>query len=85
MKARTFYLTTMLVVASLAIFVRIRALAAEPTDAPGATYTNGILHANIPYRAPHAGAGKLTVVVLDPEDHVIGSSEHRVDVAAGKS
>jgi len=32
-----------------------------------ATYSRGALHAGIPYRAPHAGAGQLVLEVLDPE------------------
>src|SRR5271165_5081163 len=48
-----------------------------------ATYSHGILHATIPYRAPHAGAGQLTVEVLNPEDEVLGRSEQRLDLGAG--
>ena len=29
----------------------------------------------IPYHAPHAGAGRLTVELLDPEDHVLGTAD----------
>ncbi len=49
-----------------------------------ATYSHGVLHLTIPYRAPHAGAGQLTVEVLDPEDQVLGRSERHVDVADRK-
>ena len=45
-------------------------------------YSHGILHVNIPYNA-HAGAGQLTMEVLDPEDHVVGrtqSDTHTADV-----
>src|SRR5580700_7107251 len=38
-------------------------------------YTRGVLHVSIPYHAVHAGDGKLTVEVLDPEDKVLGHSE----------
>ena len=48
-----------------------------------ATYAHGTVEVTIPYRATHAGAGKLTVEVLDPEDHVIGGSEHDADVSEG--
>ena len=37
----------------------------------------------LPYNAPHAGAGRLTMEVLNPEDRVVGRSEQAVDVSAG--
>ena len=49
----------------------------------GATYSHDVLNLTIPYRAAHSGAGQLTVEVLDPEDHVLGRAERRVDVAEG--
>jgi hypothetical protein len=48
-----------------------------------ATYTNGALRVTIPFHGLHAGAGELTVEVLDPEDGVLGRAAHRVDVAGG--
>src|ERR1700733_4320860 len=53
-------------------------------DSPVATSSLGVLHATIPYHAPHAGAGQLTVEVLDPEDGVLGSVEQTVTVTDGK-
>src|SRR5215813_9394671 len=50
-----------------------------------AIWSNGTLHVTIPYRAAHAGAGQLTVEVLDPEDHVLGKSEHPINAAAGSA
>jgi hypothetical protein len=50
-----------------------------------ATYSHGSLHVTIPYQAPRAGAGTLTVEVLNPEDEVLGRSERDVDVAGGKA
>ena len=47
-----------------------------------ATYSSGTLHVTIPYHGLHAGAGQLTVEVLDPEDAVLGRVERRVDVGA---
>src|SRR5258708_25154929 len=49
-----------------------------------ATYTHGILGLTIPYRAVRDGAGQLTVEVLDPEDHVLGSVARHIDVAQGQ-
>ena len=48
-----------------------------------ATYSHGFLHLTIPYHAARAGAGKLTMEVLDPEDNVLGRAERHVDVARG--
>jgi hypothetical protein len=48
-----------------------------------ATYSHGLLHVSIPYRVTQAGAGKLTVEVLDPEDHTLGRAEQYVNLASG--
>jgi A-macroglobulin TED domain/Alpha-2-macroglobulin family/A-macroglobulin receptor binding domain/MG2 domain/Alpha-2-macroglobulin bait region domain/Carboxypeptidase regulatory-like domain len=48
------------------------------------TYSNGTLHVAIPYSAPRAGEGSLTVQVLNPEDGVVGEYERRLVVAEGK-
>jgi len=58
--------------------------AANGELAAGATYTHGMLDLTIPYHAAQAGAGKLSVEVLDPEDHVLGSAEKTVDAVEGK-
>ncbi len=46
-------------------------------------YKNGHLTITIPYSAPRAGSGTLTVELLDPEDHVLGHVQRRVDVVRG--
>ncbi|HLQ52216.1 MAG TPA: hypothetical protein VK129_12005, partial [Terriglobales bacterium] len=61
-----------------------QAEAAPAVETPGAVYTHGVLQVTIPYQAAHAGAGRLVVEVLDPEDKVEGSLERRADVAEGK-
>src|SRR5580698_11538510 len=40
-----------------------------------ATYSHGMLRLVIPYHAAQAGAGRLIVEILDPENHVIGRTE----------
>ena len=35
-------------------------------------YPRGTLKFDIPYQAPRAGAGRLSVELLDPEDRVLG-------------
>jgi uncharacterized protein YfaS (alpha-2-macroglobulin family) len=41
-------------------------------DSEITTHSQGTLHVSIPYHADHAGQGKLTLEVLDPEDTVLG-------------
>jgi len=53
-------------------------------ESPALTYSHGTVRVSIPYRAPHAGAGQLTVEVLDPDDRVLGRTEQPVDVGTGK-
>jgi uncharacterized protein YfaS (alpha-2-macroglobulin family) len=50
-----------------------------------ATYSRGVLRLTIPYHAAHAGTGRLTIEVLDPEDQVLGKSEKSSEVAPGSS
>src|SRR5215471_21656213 len=49
-----------------------------------ATYTHGVLHVAIPYRAPRAGAGQLVLEVLNPEDEVLGRAQRSLEVSEGK-
>src|ERR1019366_5217858 len=53
-------------------------------ESASVTYSHGTVRASIPYRAPHAGAGQLTVEVLDPDDQVLGRAQQKVEVGAGK-
>jgi len=56
---------------------------AANAESAAATYSHGTLHATLPYRAPHAGAGQLMVEVLNPEDEVLGRSEQHLELGAG--
>jgi uncharacterized protein YfaS (alpha-2-macroglobulin family) len=49
-----------------------------------AIYSHGLVHATIPYVAPHFGAGQLTVEILDPEDQVLGRIDRPVDIDGAK-
>ncbi|MGO9256189.1 MAG: MG2 domain-containing protein [Bryobacteraceae bacterium] len=83
MEAR--YVTVaLLALASAAIIGTFYRTRAADSDAPTATYSQGALHVEIPYTAPRAGAGILTIEVVNPEDAVLGRSEHRVTLAEGK-
>src|SRR5690349_10821074 len=50
-----------------------------------ATYSHGVLRVVIPYRTVQAGAGRLSVEVVDPENHVIGHMVRAAEVAKGAS
>jgi hypothetical protein len=58
--------------------------AAGGEAAASAIYSHGVLDLTIPYHAAHAGAGQLTVEVLDPEDQILASADQPVGVAEGK-
>ncbi len=80
-----------LLIISITVFLTITAFVAlQPFQASGgepaavATYSHGLLRLTITYRAVRAGAGQLTIEVLDPEDNVLGRVERHVDVARGK-
>jgi uncharacterized protein YfaS (alpha-2-macroglobulin family) len=57
---------------------------AEKTD-ESATYSHGVLRVVVPVRAVKAGTGRLTVEVLDPENHLIGQMERSAQVMRGAS
>jgi hypothetical protein len=58
-------------------------IAKAETAEMSALYRQGSLQVTIPYHAAHAGAGKLTTEVVDPEDHTLASVVRAVDVSAG--
>ncbi|MGO9270083.1 MAG: carboxypeptidase regulatory-like domain-containing protein [Terriglobia bacterium] len=82
---------TRLAIFTLSAFLTIAAFVAlQPFQASGgapttvATYSHGLLHLTIPYHAARAGAGQLTMEVLDPEDNVLGRAERHVEVVEGQ-
>ena len=76
-----FMLTGALVIATLMVVL----LYSTPHgETPAATYTQGVLHVDIPYHAARSGAGQLTLEVLDPEDKVLARVERGVGVTEGK-
>jgi hypothetical protein len=56
--------------------------AAQPAvgDRASAAWSEGVLRLTIPYRDLRAGAGVLTVEVLNPEDEVLGRAEQHVEM-----
>ncbi len=80
-----FFLLVLTVFLTLAVFIGRQVFqASDNAPSPVATYSQGLLHVTIPYQAARAGAGQLTMEVLDPEDNVLGHAERRVEVAAGQ-
>ena len=79
-----YVMPALLLVVSTAIIGTFFYTHAADTDPATATYSHGALRARIPYTAPRAGDGTLTVEVLDPEDQVTARSERRLSLAAGK-
>ena len=63
----------------------VKTFAGADKDGEWATYSHGVLRVVIPYRAAQAGAGRLTVAVLDPENHILGQTEEPAEVAKGAS
>ncbi len=58
--------------------------ASEGQGSPAATFSHGVLNLAIPYHSARAGAGELTMEVLDPEDDVLGRAERRVEAIEGQ-
>lgn len=76
--------TVLLITLSMvAAFVHLSAGTNATTSS--ATYSHGILRLAIPYLSAKAGAGKLTMEVLDPEDRSIGRTEKEASAVAGTS
>jgi hypothetical protein len=61
------------------------AQAATAANSASATYSRGVLHVGIPYRAPHSGAGLLALELVDPEDRIVASAERQVEVTGSPS
>jgi hypothetical protein len=58
-------------------------LASGDTSSAEAIYSHGLLHLTISYHVARAGAGQLTMEILDPEDKVLGRAEQHVEVVKG--
>ncbi|HWC95701.1 MAG TPA: MG2 domain-containing protein [Candidatus Sulfopaludibacter sp.] len=81
MKSRYAFFFAFLV-ALLAAIVGVQGLSettAAADDSLSAIYTHGALQVTIPYHDLHAGAGQLTVEVLNPEDEVLARVDRRAD------
>lgn len=54
------------------------------SPSPAAIYSHDSLQLTIPYQTPNAGAGRLVVEVIDPEDQVLGRTERELSVSSGR-
>ena len=77
-------LTALLLIATAVTLESFQPARTAHDESGVATYSHGILHANIPYSGTHAGAGPLTVEILDPEDAVLGRTQREVNASDGK-
>src|ERR1022692_4713969 len=84
MKAWLLLLAAVGGIVSLTVLESFQGTATPAGESAAVTYSHGTVRVSIPYAAPHAGAGQLTVEVLDPDDHVLGRAEQSVAVGAGK-
>ena len=70
--------------------ISLLAMKALQIDSPvqaqqlAATYKHGSLSVTIPYDSVNEGSGKLTVEILDPEDHSLGRVERKVEIRKGR-
>src|SRR5580698_9352862 len=80
-----FSLRNLLIFAALPLFAVATILLKIPAQSQqlAATYRQGKLSVTIPYASPREGSGKLTVEVLDPEDHSLGRVERHVEIRKG--
>ena len=81
MPSRSRYVLCLALVLGVTCAVLLESQATHDEDTV-ATYSHGNLHVSIPYQAGHAGAGQLTVEILDPEDQVLGRVEHAGNAGA---
>ncbi len=78
------FTAVVLIIAAVATLESFQAAQPANSESAVVTYSRGSLHMTIPYDVPHAGAGQLSVEVLDPEDQILGRSEWPVEVHVGK-
>src|SRR5580700_4906932 len=88
MKAWFLLLAALSGVVCLTMLESFQGRASANAESPALTYAHGNVRVSIPYSGPYeghrAGAGRLTVEILDPDDHVLGRAEQQAAVGAGK-
>jgi hypothetical protein len=76
------FIPTLLTIAAIVAVQGFQAAGRD--DAASAIYSHGVLHLTLPYVAADPGRGQLTVEILDPEDHILGSTQRTFEIAEGK-
>ncbi len=76
------FIPTLLTIAAIVAVQGFQA--AGKDDFASAIYSHGVLHLTLPYVAAEPGQGQLTVEILDPEDHILGSAQRAFEIAGGK-
>ena len=78
------FAAALMILLSGGLLAGFRALSEHPSDSPSVSYWQGVLQTDISYDAPRSGWGTLTVEVLDPDNGVLGRSERKLDISAGR-
>ena len=68
----------------LALFFATAVSGAEPKTI-SAVYAHSTLSFSVPFESAHSGEAELVLVVLSPEDRVLGQVSHRMRVAEGSA
>jgi len=84
MKAWLLSLAALGGIVCLTVLESFQGTATPAGESVAVTYSHGTVRVSIPYAERHAGAGQLTIEVLDPDDQVLGRLEQHVAVGAGK-
>jgi uncharacterized protein YfaS (alpha-2-macroglobulin family) len=82
MKRALVWSTLLFASAASVLLLSFQAPQAPNSGSIWATYRRGALHVEIPYAAPHGGAGTLVAEILDPEDQSLARTERQVDIDA---
>ena len=83
MKSSLLCFTALLVLGTTLVLQSFQSPQAAGSEHLSATYSHSVLHVTIPYVSPSAGAGRLTLEVLDPEDKPLAKIEPNVSIATG--
>ena len=84
MKTWLWLLAALCGIVFLTVVVRSQGASAPDDTAPVLTFADGTARVSIPYETRHAGAGQLTVEILDPDDNVLARFQRKIGVTGGK-
>jgi uncharacterized protein YfaS (alpha-2-macroglobulin family) len=78
-----FLLAGLFVAASALMVQSFQGKPAENLERPLATYSRGTLNVTVPFHAPAAGSGQLTMQVLGPDDELLAQTTSPAQIAQG--